>query len=146
MSTLTERALEWLKPTREGLLGLRGAMDVESASSVLRQTGSVREGSLPSPALRLLESFGELTSDVLFESACVFRDGALVEARAHVKLYDAAAKRELIDAIGAALDAIGAAREPGRWTLDGATFAVRASADDVLEEGMPIDLETTVRW
>lgn len=147
MSELNERALEWLRPTRDGLLGLRGGIDFESVSSVLRQAGSLREGRLPSPALRLLEGFGELTSTVLTESACVLRDGALVEVRAHLKLHEAAPKRGLVDAIGAALDALGAARQSSRkWTLDSMTFELRASADDVLDEGMPIDVETSVRW
>lgn len=136
--------IDWLRPTAHGALGLSAGMTANEIAAIV---GELRASGLHNPALRRHEQLAKLPDGTLTELSCITEDERLIELQAIVKLYAAAPKRSIVDAIAAALDGVASVATPKRkWTADTATFQLTASSDDVLEEGMPIDIQLTVRW
>lgn len=140
MSMTLEDVSTWLRIDSSGCVGLRRGMSEAELTAAL---GTVREGFLPAPHLRLFEHFASAVDGATVEA--VLFDERLGEVRANVHVYSVADRKALLDGITAELDRLGA-RQGGKWTFADTTFQLRASAADVLEEGMPVVVTLTVTW
>ncbi len=149
--------IDWLKPTQDGVLGLKQGMsegDLQAAmgkGSEQKFSGNLRRWNYT------WSGNGAVMGDV----ACIIRGGSLTEVLIEVSAYRHTPVAEAFNTIAAQLDTLTDSEGPQgkweeaqrgqkftpkkrEWTLDGVWKLTMGQ--DVLNEGMPIIVELTVNW